>query len=262
MTQPLDQGNATVPPLLNSSQEMTQEVEHGMVTAREAQDWMAGEGMEAALFMERLALAYGRTSSFLSRLMDMAETWDGIPDMQERLIPSLRILKSTPREELVDKRVIAAGAAYDFHHWFWAVTIREEVLEKARIDGLGIEEQVRKIQEKICMITTDVFDREVIRENDMQLERLKHKVQETFFSTAGPFLKQDFARVARLSSIRKDFEKQEADWEGTFARCAEKLDGLEFRISMLPPVTMDEVIAVVSRFAKHNATQMDRDASP
>lgn len=63
-------------------------------------------------------------------------------------------------------------------------------------------------------------------------------------------------------SIRDDFVRQETDWENTFARCAEDLDRLEFRISMLPPVTMEEVVTIMSRFIEHNAAREDRDAFP
>lgn len=79
LTQPLNQGDAIAPPLFNALKEMTKDVEEGMVTAKEAQEWIASKGTEAALFiaskgteatlfMERLTLAYGQTSSFLSRL--------------------------------------------------------------------------------------------------------------------------------------------------------------------------------------------------
>lgn len=65
-----------------------------------------------------------------------------------------------------------------------------------------------------------------------------------------------------LSTIWNDFGKQEADWESTFTRCAENLDGHEFKISMLPPVTMEEVVIVVSKFIELNAALEDKDAFP
>lgn len=49
-------------------------------------------------------------------------------------------------------------------------------------------------------------------------------------------------------SIRDAFQKKELDWEITFAVCTDDLEGLEFRISMLPHVTMEEVNRIVLKF--------------
>lgn len=68
--------------------------------------------------------------------------------------------------------------------------------------------------------------------------------------------------MANLLAIRNDFVRQEADWESTFAKCVKDLDGIELRISMLPPLTMEEVVTIMSRFIEHNAAQEDRDAFP
>jgi hypothetical protein len=136
------------------------------------------------------------------------------------------------------------------------------ILEKAKVDGLKIEEHIKEIREKIHMTTADVFDQEVIQEKDMWLEELKRRIQEVFFSTTEPLMRHDFSRVENISAIWNNFGNQEADWESTFAKCVEDLDGLEFQISMLLPIMMEEVVTVVSRFIERNAVQKDKDASP
>lgn len=86
-----------------------------MVIARETKEWMASKSEEAATFVERLILAYGQTSSLLSRVAVIAEAWDNLHDVQDRIILCLRVLKGIPKQELIDGKVIAAGVAYDFN---------------------------------------------------------------------------------------------------------------------------------------------------
>lgn len=84
----------------------------------------------------------------------------------------------------------------------------------------------------------------------MQLENLKAKVQDIFAIT-GLVLKNNFAKASNLISIKDAFHKQELDQEITFALCAGDLEGLEFRINMLPHVTMEEVDQIVSKFIEY-----------
>lgn len=47
-----------------------------------------------------------------------------------------------------------------------------------------------------------------------------------------------------------------------FAECAENLDLLEYNVSVLPDIAMEEVDLIVSRFAEREAAQVDKDATP
>lgn len=76
------------------------------------------------------------------------------------------MLKGISKQELIDGKIIAAGAAYDFNTWHWALVARSEVLEKVKADGIRVEEQIREIQNKIFLVATDVLEKETIREND------------------------------------------------------------------------------------------------
>lgn len=78
LTKPLNQGDIVAPPLLNSSQEVAKDFEEEMVMAKETKEWMVGKNEEVTTFMERLTLAYGPTSSLLSRLVVIVESWDNL----------------------------------------------------------------------------------------------------------------------------------------------------------------------------------------
>lgn len=72
------------------------------MTTRETKAWMESLGKEAATFVERLALTYGQTSSLLSRIASVAEAWVDLQDIQERIIPCLRVLKGMSKQELIE----------------------------------------------------------------------------------------------------------------------------------------------------------------
>lgn len=144
---------------------------------------------------------------------------------------------------------------YDFNTWYWALIARKEVLEKVKIDGVKIEELIKEIQNKIFLVATDVIGKEAIRENEMNVENLKIKAQENFFTFTGLILKQNLTKAATTFSIKDAFQKHELDWENAFATYADDLDVIKFKINMLPHVTMEEVNPLVSRFIKYAATE-------
>lgn len=90
----------------------------------------------------------------------------------------------------------------------------------------------------------------------MKSKNLKAKTQKIF--STEPVLKQNLSKVSNLLSIRDSFQRHELDWEITFAVCADDLEGLEFRVSMLPHVTMEEVYQIASKFIEHSASQQEK----
>lgn len=137
------------------------------MTTRETKAWMESASKEAATFVERLALIYGQTSSLLSRIANMAEAWVDLQDIQERIILCLRVLKGMLKQELIDGSIIEAGVANDFSSWHWTLVARYEVLEKAKVDANGAEEQIKEIQDKVYLVATEVLEKETIREKDL-----------------------------------------------------------------------------------------------
>lgn len=111
LTRPLNQANPEAPLLLNP-QETVKSSEEKAITTRDTKAWMESTSKETDTFVERLALTYGQTSSLLSRIANMAEAWANLQDIQERIIPCLRVLKGMSKQELID-----AGVAYAFSSW-------------------------------------------------------------------------------------------------------------------------------------------------
>lgn len=103
---------------------------------------MANINNEVVTFVEELILAHGQTSSLLSRVQDMVEMWEDLQNIQDKVIPCLKVLKGIPKQELIDGQVIAAGDIYDFNTWYWALIARNEVLDNIRVDGVKIEELI------------------------------------------------------------------------------------------------------------------------
>lgn len=168
---------------------------------------MADINNEVATFVEELILAYGQTSSLQSRIQDMAEMWEDLQNIQDKVIPCLKVLKRIPKQELIDGQVIAAGDIYDFNTWYWALIARNKVLEKVKIDGVEIEELIKEIQNKIFLVAVDVLGKEAIRENEMNMENLKVKAQENFFTFIGLILKQNLTKASTFFSIKDAFQK-------------------------------------------------------
>lgn len=103
-----------------------------------------------------------------------------------------------------------------------------------------------------------MLGKKVIRENEMNMENLKVKAQENFFTFTGPILKQNLTKASTFFSIKDAFQKQELDWENAFATYVDDLDVIEFKINMLPHVTMEEVNhPLVSRFIEYAATKKE-----
>ncbi|XP_057836292.1 DNA-directed RNA polymerases IV and V subunit 2 [Cryptomeria japonica] len=244
LTKQLNQANPEVLPPLNS-QEIVRSFEEEVVTARETKEWMESTSKEAATFVENLALTYGQTTSLLSKIASMVEAWADLQDIQDRIVPCLRELKGVSKQELIDGNIIQAGATCDFNSWHWTLVARSEVLKKVRADADRAEEQIKEIQDKVYVVAAKVLEKETIREKDMKLENLKTKTQEIF--TTGPVWKQNLAKASNLLSIRDAFQKQELDWEITFVVCEDDLEGLEFKVSVLPHVTMEEVDQILSK---------------
>lgn len=111
-TKPLNQANPEVLSLLDSQQAIKSS-EEDAETARETRDWIENI-KEAAMFIEGISSAYNQTYSLLSTIENMVEMWADFQDVQNRIIPSLRELKGISSQELVDQKIIEAGAAYDF----------------------------------------------------------------------------------------------------------------------------------------------------
>lgn len=55
------------------------------------------------------------------------------------------MIKGVSKQELVDRKVIAAGTAYDFNGWYWALVAQNEVLERVKVDTSGVEERAKEI---------------------------------------------------------------------------------------------------------------------
>lgn len=165
----------------------------------------------------------------LSKIASMVEAWADLQDIQDRVISCLRVLKGMPKQELIDGKIIAAGATYDFNAWHWALVARSEVLEKVKAESVKSKEQIKEIQSKIFLETTDLLEKETIRESDMRLENLKHRTQEIFFTITEPVLKQNLTKASEFLSIQDALQKQELEWEITFAACANDLDGWEYK---------------------------------
>lgn len=162
LIKPLDQADPVVPPLLNSSQETIKFFEEEMVTAKETKEWITSMSGEAATFVERLMLAYGQTSPLLSRIVVLVEAWGSLEDIQDKIIPCLKVLKGVPKQELIDGKVIAVGAAYDFNNWYWALIAWSEVLEKVKVDGVRVKEQTREILNKVLLVVVDVLEADIV----------------------------------------------------------------------------------------------------
>lgn len=129
-----------------------------------------------AVFAERLALVYEQTSSLLSRIATLAEAWDNAQDIRDRIIPCLKVLKGVPKQELVNEKVIAPSAAYDFGSWYMTLITWSEILEKIKADTIWIEERTKEVQEKILAVAADALEKDIVRANSLQFENLKHKI--------------------------------------------------------------------------------------
>lgn len=244
----------TVPLLLALPQETVGDFEE-KVTAKETKEWMADINNEVVTFVEELILAYGQTSSLLSRVQDMAEMQEDLQNIQDKVIPCLKVVKGIPKQELIDGQAIATRDINDFNTRNWALITRNEVLEKVKDDVVKIEELIQEIQNKIFLVVADALGKEAIRDNEMNVENLKVKVQGNFFTFTRSILKKNLIKAATFFSIRDAFQKQELDWENAFATYVEDLEMIEFKINMLPHVTMEEVNPLVSKFIECAATE-------
>lgn len=137
-----------------------------------------------------------------------------------------------------------------------------EVLEKVKADTIRVEESTKEIWEKILSVAIDALEKDVVWENNMQLENLKHKVQEIFFTTIGLILKQNLTKATDFLSIWHTFQWQESVWEIAFAECSNDLDMREYKVNALPLVTIEEVNTIVSKFIQYNVNKEDKDAPP
>lgn len=97
LTNPIAQGDAVIPPPLSLPQETVEDFEEMKVTTKEAKEWMADINNEVVTFVEELILAHGQTSSLLSRVQDKAEMWDDLQNIQDKIIPCLKVLKRPNR---------------------------------------------------------------------------------------------------------------------------------------------------------------------
>lgn len=138
-------------------------------------------------------LAYDQSSFLLSIILSLAETWENAQDIQDKIIPCLRVLKGILKQELSEGKVIVAGAVYDFNGQYLALIMRNDVLEKVKADSIRIEEQAKEIQNKVLQIAVDALERDVVRENHQQQENLKNKIQEKFLVTTELVLKQNLS---------------------------------------------------------------------
>lgn len=79
----------------------------------------------------------------------------------------LRELKGISSQELIDRKIIEAGASYDFHNWNWTLVAQNEVLEKVKDDVDEIEGYIKAIQDKIFLVVIEMIRKETIWERDM-----------------------------------------------------------------------------------------------
>lgn len=97
LTKPLDQASSVAPLLLSSPPGASRITEEDITTLKETKEWMAGKSGEVDIFVRKLISTYGQTSSLLSRISSLAESWDTLLDIQDRVIPCLRTLKGVPK---------------------------------------------------------------------------------------------------------------------------------------------------------------------
>lgn len=67
------------------------------MTTRETKEWMTNINKEIVIFVEKLILAYGQTSSLLSKIQDMGEMWEDLQNTQDKVISCLKALKGIPK---------------------------------------------------------------------------------------------------------------------------------------------------------------------
>lgn len=125
---------------------------------------------------------------------------------------------------------------------------RIEVLKKSETKCFETKESVREILSKVFRVASKIWKKESIREKHLQVENLRARIQSSFFKDSGMIDKGDLSRIASFLFIDENFLAQAVEWEGILTTCTNDVDIIDFQISNLPSVTMEEVRLIVSRY--------------
>lgn len=97
-------------------------------------------------------------------------------------------------------------------------------------------------------LASKIWKKEGIREKHLQAENLRARIQARFSKDSGMIDKSDLSRIASFLLIHENFLVHAVEWEGILATCIDDVDIVDFQISNLPSVTMEEVRLIVSRY--------------
>lgn len=76
------------------------------------------------------------------------------------------------------------------------------------------------------------------------------RIHSSFFKDSGMIDKSDFSRIASFLLNYENFLAQTVEWEGILVTCTDDVDIVDFQISSLPRVTMEEVRIIVSKYVE------------
>lgn len=168
------------------------------------------------------------------------------------------MLKEIPKQALIDGGVMEAKAVYDFGCWYCALVTKKEPLEKMIDDCIRLEEMIKGIQDKFLVLIKEVYEQEVLDGDGMSVDNLQDKVRSNFFPATGSISTSHMNNVASFIAFMENFRKQEVEWKKLFATCAESLEVIEFKLDIMPSVSMEELEMVMSRFIVFALRERDK----
>lgn len=75
-----------------------------------------------------------------------------------------------------------------------------------KIDDAKIEETIKTIQDKVFVTVSNVLEREIVWDKDMNVENPTDKVQSDFITSTNPIQKQHFGKASSFLSIEDGFQ--------------------------------------------------------
>lgn len=99
---PLDQEEVPVTLPIPLPQESLKDYEDMKATFKEVKEWTVDASERADILIENLIAEHESTSSLLSRIRDIAETWEDMEAIQKRIIPYLKVIRGLSRQDLVN----------------------------------------------------------------------------------------------------------------------------------------------------------------
>ena len=164
---------------------------------------------------------------------------------QEEVIVDIQNLMETPKQELIDGRIISEGDVYDFIRWYSSVIIAKEMFESFTRESTRWKKIVDNIKQGISNAVASLLSQRLMEE-EMKIDNMNLKLEEFF--QLNVYERDDFENFSIFLNTMHTAKDLLLNWDEILGKVERAILVLEFKQEFAPSISTKELETVLDRF--------------